>query len=153
MQVILKMKIQLIYLTLLIICNKSTTLFCSHQKPIPPKAVIDELAHKQSKRNLVRANLLLRQRLAREESQTELKPNDLRPASPDLEAGTGLELPTTSSIHSTPSMRRRTLSMHSDDQLAGSVDGLHGTVADFLALQNTQLLRQKAADDERDRFQ
>jgi hypothetical protein len=139
------MKISFLYLVLVaatIVSNQN--LFCaSKDLTRRSKGEIDAIAKSSSKRDLVRTNLELRQKLAARKTgyDPEAATDELVPAASTLAgAGTSLDL------------RTRTRS-DSSAVLAGSVDDLHGTVADFLALQNTQLQRQKAADDERDKFQ
>jgi len=159
----MKMKIKLLYLTLLITVIKSPNLFCLDRKPTHAplsKAAVDTITKTKSKRDLARENLELRTRLtqehlARQGSQTKLKTDELQSPTPDLEMGLGSPAPTGigTGLLSRPPMRRRTVSTLSDDGVAGSVDGLHGTVADFLALQQTQNELQRRSDQDRTIFQ
>lgn len=120
-------------LPVLLLANFSRYSHGADRRPAFPKHTVDAIARQSSKRDLARKTLELQTRLLASAGKTD-----------DLESGTGGLSPL-----AVPTMRRRT---QSDDPLAGSVEGLHGTVADFLSLQNTQLQRQHAADLARDRF-
>jgi len=133
------MKIKILYLILLTTSLKSINLFSSDRRLAPAKSTVDQVTKSTSKRDLVRQNLELRERL----SQLDQKHDDLS----DLESGLG-QLTEVQSPH-IMRYRARTTSMHSDDPIAGSVDGLHGTVADFLALQQTQNERQRRVEEDR----
>lgn len=143
------MKIKILYLVLLIISLRSTTLICTNKKPRDySKAEVDKLTKDKTPRELARENLELRRRL----SQTESEPDLEMGLAIDAPAGAGVGAPgPIKSPHSM--MRHRTASIHSEDPLAGSVDSFHGTVADFLALQQTQNELHRRADDDRTKFQ